>query len=1008
MTSDLERSVRECRIVVGPDAVSTHRANAPDAPIVALVDATSPIQAVLAQAAGADIVLPTPELEVGALAESPGLALAVTAAEAIANRRREVAGSARQVGHDLASTVNVVGLAADVAISGATPPDDALTHIASLARSADADIWRAGRASRSLRRAMTVVDVVAVARGHALAAPDVDIATTVEHAWVFADERELTSTLSELIQNARTASARRVRLSIAVDAGIGPSRVRISVDDDGTGFDPATRDADGRPEFAPHRTSNPSARAGLGLATIAEFAGDIGARVTVSDADDEWSTRVELSIPLLDDPAGKVAARAIAIDQATAQANILERVVRQAPVTESLDAIVAAIENQLPDSACSVLLLRNGRTLHHGSGAKLPSAYRDAIDGVEIGRGQGSCGTAAYTGRPVIATDVTTDSNWVSFRDVALEHDLRSCWSTPIVAAEGGEVLGTFAVYKSSVWSPDQAAIRLVKRFTYLAAVAIEHHRLFGALAESESRFRSAFEGATAGLALVDLDGSLLKVNPSLSRMLGRSESSLLSKNMLDLLDAPSRPLIRAAWDQLIADGPMTTRAQPTIEVPLADPPGDHDVWVSLSTSIVAAPEERSLYVEVRDITASRRHLAEQRAREAAEASNRAKTDFLALVSHELRTPLNAILGFAQVMQLSKLDAEQHTESVDHIVNAGEHLRDLIDQLLDLSRIEAGQLSVSIGRVDTADAIADALDIVGPLAGSRNIALVHDRHNADRHDVLADRRCLRQVLINLLGNAVKFTPPDGRIDVDVATTSAGTVRVTVTDTGPGIAPESIDLLFQPFRRLHPERPGRAEGTGLGLSLSARLMSEMGGTIGVDSTVGVGSSFWIEFPPADDSLAVAVGDRPLALDSPDTDAVTPVSGVVLYVEDDRACLDVMHAALALRPLVELRTASTAADGSAQLRRGNVDLVLLDIGLPDRSGWDLLDDIRVTDTEVPVLVLTAGTDAVPDPAPRHLELLTKPLDIPAALRVIDAALSGTTLGHSDGQTIDSLQQ
>lgn len=1009
MRSGLERSPRECCVVVGPDAVSTQRANALDAPIVALVDAASPIQAVLAQAAGADIVLPTAELEVGALGESPGLVLAVSAAEAIANRRREVARSARQVGHDLASTINVIGLAAEVGTSGATPSADALAHITTLARGADADTWRAGRASRSLRRSMTVVDVVAVARGHALAAPDVDIETSVEQAWVFADEHQLTSALAELIQNARTASARHVHISVIVEREHAPGRVVISVDDDGAGLDDGVRDAEGHPTITPHRSSSASPRPGLGLATIAEFASDIGASFVIADAaDPDWSTRVELIIPLLDDPAGQVAARAIAVDQATAQANILERVVRQAPVSESLDAIVTAIENQLPDSACSVLLLRNGRTLHHGSGAKLPATYRDAIDGVEIGRGQGSCGTAAYTGRPVIATDVTTDANWVGFRDVALEHDLRSCWSTPIVAAEGGEVLGTFAVYKSSVWSPDQAAIRLVKRFTYLAAVAIEHHRLFGALAESESRFRSAFEGATAGLALVDLDGSLLKVNPSLSRMLGRSESTLLTTNMLDLVDASTRPLIRAAWNQLIADGPMATRPQPTIEVPLADPPGDDDVWVSLSTSIVAAPEERSLYVEVRDITASRRHLAEQRAREAAEASNRAKTDFLALVSHELRTPLNAILGFAQVMQLSELDAEQHTESVDHIVNAGEHLRDLIDQLLDLSRIEAGQLSVSIGRVDTADAIADALDIVGPLAGSRNITLVHDRHNADRHDVLADRRCLRQVLINLLGNAVKFTPPDGRIDVDVAATSVGAVRVTVSDTGPGIAPESIDQLFQPFRRLHAERPGRAEGTGLGLSLSARLMAEMGGTIGVESTVGVGSSFWIEFPSADERLDPPDDDAPRMLTSVAVSESAPASGVVLYIEDDGACLDVMHAALALRPLVELRTARTAAAGARAIRSGDVDLVLLDIGLPDRSGWDLLDDLRASDVVVPVLVLTAGTDAVPDPAPRYEQVLTKPLDIPEALRVIDAALAGATSGNTLGEAIDTPEQ
>lgn len=393
-------------------------------------------------------------------------------------------------------------------------------------------------------------------------------------------------------------------------------------------------------------------------------------------------------------------------DQATAQANILEGVVRHAPLTDSLDAIVAAIENQLPHTACSVLLLRHGRTLHHGAAAKLPVAYCDAIDGVTIGLGQGSCGTAAFTGRPVIASDVTTDHNWVEFSDIAGAHGLRSCWSTPIVA-EGGEVLGTFAVYTADVWAPDQAAVQLVERFTYLAAIAIEHHRLFGA-----------------------------------------------------------------------------------------------------------------------------------------DASNKAKSDFLALVSHELRTPLNAILGFAQVMQMVDLEPEQRQDSVDQIVRAGQHLRDLIDELLDLSRIEAGQLSVVAEDIEPGAVIGEVLDLVRPLATSRDIALIGpQRAAADR--VHADERCVRQVLINLIANAVKYTPVGGRVRVDFEATTEEMVRISITDSGPGISSDSIAELFQPFHRLQQDGPTEPKGTGLGLALSARLMDEMDGRIGVESTPGTGSCFWVE-------------------------------------------------------------------------------------------------------------------------------------------------------------------
>lgn len=562
MTTNSEGSSHTCRVVIGPDAVLALRANSPEVPIVALVDATSPTHAVLAQTAGADIVLPTAALEVEAqhhtLSDTLGLAMAIEAAEEIARRRAEIARSARRAGHDIAGALNVIGLAAEVGASGITDPHDALQQIAGLAREA-----------------------------------------------------------GEHLEALRT----------------------------------------------PLGASPPSDGLGVELATI---------------------------------------------DQATAQANILEGVVRHVPVTESLDAIVAAIENQLPDTACSVLLLRHGRTLHHGAAAKLPVAYRDAIDGVLIGLGQGSCGTAAFTGRPVVASDVTTDQNWVQFCEVATAHGLRSCWSTPIVA-EGGEVLGTFAVYTTRVWTPDCAAVRLVERFTYLAAVAIEHHRLFGA-----------------------------------------------------------------------------------------------------------------------------------------DASNKAKTDFLALVSHELRTPLNAILGFAQVMQLVDLDPETRADSVDQIVRAGQHLRDLIDELLDLSRIEAGQLAVLAEPVDVAVVISEVLDLVRPLATSRGIELTEDPA-AEVDRVKADTRCFRQVLINLVANAVKYSPVGGRVSVEVRAAADEMVRIGVTDAGPGISPESISEVFQPFHRLEQEGPSEPKGTGLGLALSARLMEEMAGRIGVESTPGTGSCFWVALP-----------------------------------------------------------------------------------------------------------------------------------------------------------------
>lgn len=1016
-TIGLDASTDPCLVVVGADAVAARRADDPDVAIVALVDAASPNQAVLAQAAGADIVLPTSGLTGDRPEDTPGLQMAVQAASTLAHRRSAVSSASRRVAHDLAGAFNVIGLAAELGGAGTSPAPELFAQIHSLARDADADAWRAGRADRSARRSVGAVDVLRLVHGPATSGDDIEVDVPTGHLWVFADERQLTWAITELLTNARRAGAKRIR--VRVDAVDG--EIEIVVSDDGAGFTPDQLDALAEPHTAPAA----SGRLGLGLATIAEFAHDLGGQFEALDTEPTaWSSKLRLALPGLDGPTGQLAQRTVVMDQASAQASILERVVRNAPLAESLDAIVAAIEDHLPDTACSVLLLRDGRSLHHGAGARLPAAYRAAIDGVIIGRGQGSCGTAAYTGRPVVATDVETDPNWVNFRDVALEHDLRSCWSTPIVAAEDGEVLGTFAVYKSTRWGPDQAAIRLVRRFTYLAAVAIEHDRLFGALAESESRFRSAFEGATAGLALVHLDGRILQANPALSALLAQPTSSLLSSNLLDVVHSDWVERVQASWDLLAAGQPIG-EVPPTIEAPLrpATPAlsDDEPVWISLSTSLISIGGEWTLYVEVRDVTAARRHLQEQRARESAEASNQAKTDFLTLVSHELRTPLNAILGFAQVMQLSGLDLDddQRLDSVEQIVRAGEHLRDLINELLDLSRIEAGQLAVHTETVDPHEVIREALDLVGPLASARGIALADHRPDTVRHHVTADRKCLRQVLINLLANAVKYTPTNGRVAVTVSSTPAspdlaGTTRITVHDTGSGIAAESIDQLFQPFRRLGDENERRPEGTGLGLALTARLMAEMGGEIGVDSTVGVGSGFWVEFPSADEPIedrsdldTITVGPGPGA----EADEISPAettARVVLYVEDDDASVEVMRAALAARPGIELRTARNAAAGTAQLTAGDIDVVLLDIGLPDRSGWDLLGDIRRSDPTLPVVVLTASTEPAPASAPEPDQLLTKPLGISDVLLAVDVALERTASGDHAAEGLDPIEQ
>ena len=850
MKPQLQPSPHDCRIVVGVDAVRSIRAVDSAVAVVALIKQGATGAGIEAQIAGADIVLAVADPEAPCRSQ-PDLDQAVQAARMIARRRRHVATTAQQASHDVAQALNVIALATEAGLSGRLDLDRATDQIADLARSAGVDAWRAGGAFRSSSQVISKVGLRSLLAddpfsrsSQANGIATVEVVEPEREVAVFADERRLVDAVAELITNAKRAGANKVRVEVLEP---GDGRAELSITDDGPGFSRARRDGFGQPFNA----CPSSERLGLGLATVAELATELGGDLVLRDAGVSAPTHVVLSLPIVEDRMELVVSHVETVDQAAAQADVLEGVVRHVPLEESLEAIVAAIEHQLPGAVCSVLLLNDGQTLHHMAGAQLPENYRQSIDGVAIGMGQGSCGTAAFTGTSVVASDVTVDHNWTDFRDIATAHGLRSCWSTPIVAAEDGEVLGTFAVYRPTVWKPDQTAIGLVDRFTHLAAVAIEHHRLFGALAESEARFRSAFEGTAAGIGLVSLEGSFLKVNRALTDLVGRPEAQLVGTNLLDLVEPSHRNLVTGSWTEA-ADPRSAAHSLRSVNVALRTSNGAAPVWLSLRTSLIAGESGESerqpyLYVEVRDITAARKQLVDLRAREAAEAANQAKSDVLALVSHELRTPLNVILGFAQVMQLVDLDQPQTMQSVDQIVKAGRHLSDLINGLLDLSRIESGQLGVDVESVESLAVIGEAIELVRPLASTRQIELVNDTGDNAEHYVVADRRCMRQVLINLLDNAVKYTPAQGRVEVAVSVSPEGSSRISVTDSGPGIPADSLDDVFQPFHRLDRDAAAQRDGTGLGLALCARLMHEMGGSIGVSSKVGVGSSFWFDLP-----------------------------------------------------------------------------------------------------------------------------------------------------------------
>ncbi len=374
-------------------------------------------------------------------------------------------------------------------------------------------------------------------------------------------------------------------------------------------------------------------------------------------------------------------------------------------------------------------------------------------------------------------------------------------------------------------------------------------------------------------------------------------------------------------------------------------------------------------------------------ARADAEQANRAKSEFLSRMSHELRTPLNAVLGFGQVLAMRDLEEPQRA-SVEQILKGGNHLLALINEVLDISRIEAGNLSLSLEPVELAETITEALDLVQPLAADRDIEVTADLKGGPQYAV-ADKQRLSQVLLNLLSNAIKYNHTGGSVRVLAVPAQDETVRIEVVDTGSGIPAEGLDRLFTPFERLGAEQK-QIEGTGLGLTLTKGLVEAMGGRLGVESTVGQGSTFWVELTAAKDIDAAIRSGReqlPTLPASAGEHAYT-----ILYIEDNLSNLKLVQQILAERHDIYLIAAMQGSLGLELAREHQPDLVLLDLHLPDIPGDEVLARLRAdaSTSNTPVVVLSA--DATQGRIERLLaqganHYLSKPLDVQQFLEVVN---------------------
>ena len=534
--------------------------------------------------------------------------------------------------------------------------------------------------------------------------------------------------------------------------------------------------------------------------------------------------------------------------------------------------------------------------------------------------------------------------------------------------------------------SPDAGLVANARDIT-------ERKRAEQAMAKSEEHFRRIIESASDWVMICDPNGALTYVGPSAERMLGYTPEEVLGMTPDRMLHPDDAPI--AFRDlQWLLEHPGESIAT-TLRIRHRD--GSWRVWEYQGRTLSPDSGDDGVISFARDITERKAaEAALARAKEEAERANRAKSEFLSRMSHELRTPMNSILGFGQLLARAELTPQQ-AKSVQHILKAGRHLLTLINEVLEISRIEAGREHLSLEPVALGPVMHEALGLVRPLALQHAVEL-RDVTAPVRAFVQADRQRLVQVLLNLLSNALKYNRPGGYVRLGAVSHGDGRWAIRVEDSGTGVPPERVRELFTPFARLGAEQ-GEVEGTGLGLALSQRLCEAMGGGLSLESSTEAGSVFRVEL--------VEVADPVLAIEERSSVPVTQAphrTATLLYIEDNLANLSLVETILLSRPGWQTVPALQGQLGVELARQYLPDVVLLDLHLPDIGGDEVLRRLRADrrTASIPVIIVSADATAASLERLRAAgadAYLTKPLDVDEFLAVVerflpvDASRAGT---------------
>ena len=714
------------------------------------------------------------------------------------------------------------------------------------------------------------------------------------------------------------------------------------------------------------------------------------------------------------------------------QNRILEVIAKGDDIQSILDSIINWIESQLSDVRCSVLILdSDGKTLRKGAGPSLPEVYCQQLDGFEIGPHVGSCGTAAFRNEMVVVENIQTDPLWADFKELALCHDLRACWSTPIRNSEG-KVLGTFCSYYNQQRKPTEEEIKLVDSATSLAGIAIHRTTVEKEILESKNRYqtifhqlRSVMEGTSSDVgdkffySLVrNLAGSL-NVRyailgeysslpcPSIQTVAIWDGNRFRENVKYDLANTPCEKVLASRGVQYYPkDIPKLFRncqllkdmnVESYLGLPLFDPSGvvTGNVMVMDDKSMRDSSNSEmilSIFASRAEVELDRKRKEEKllKANIELERANQAKSGLLSGMSHELRTPLNAIIGYTDLLKANVYGVltEKQYKSIQTIQESGQHLLSLITDLLDISKIDAGALSLDIVSLSIPEVVTSVIAMFTTQTVKKELR-IHDRIDASISMSFADFKVLKQILVNLLSNAIKFSHHNGGIEINVFPFEKHFIKFEVIDHGVGIEEDEQRKIFSEFYQVDHARDSKLGGTGLGLALTKRLVEVHGGVIGVKSEPNKGSTFWFTIPWKESKPVEGEVKTSTVHD------LIMNRHKILLVEDNQTNINITRDILAIKN----HYVTTAKNGKEAIEKAELespDIILMDLQMPVMDGYTATKELRSIPAfaDIPIIALTASADQA---SVKHAmdagctEHISKPVTAKTLLSVINRYLS-----------------